>query len=126
MLNSVLEVREKLSRLFTISEARKVWRVILSSKPDCFSSPWTCLASICAYDEITASGVLTSCATPAASSPIEESFSACESCDSNSMRSVMSSTIIRRPITLKSLVTSGAMAILATRASPAVVPRRNL
>src|ERR1039458_2251834 len=68
---------------------------------------------------MTARGVLTSCATPAASRQMEESFSACESCDSSSIRSVISSTMIKRPMTLKSLVTSGAMAILATRASPA-------
>src|ERR1022692_1117691 len=52
--------------------------------------------------------------------------SGCESCDSSSIRSVMSSTMIKRPMTLKSLVTSGAIAILAIRASPAVVPSRNL
>ena len=57
---------------------------------------------------------------------MDDSFSACESCDSSSMRSVMSSTMISRPMTLKSLVTSGAMAMLVTRVSPAVVPSRNL
>src|ERR1700760_2742213 len=48
---------------------------------------------------MTASGVLTSCATPAASRPTEESFSACASCDSSCMRPVMSSTRMMRPTT---------------------------
>ena len=126
LLNSELDVREKFSRLLTISEARKVCFVIFSSSSAFFGSPFTCFESICAYDEITASGVLTSCATPAASSPMDDSFSACESCDSSSMRSVMSSTMIRRPMTVKSLLTSGAMAMLVTRVSPAVVLMRNL
>src|SRR5208283_2182122 len=64
---------------------------------------------------MTANGVLTSCATPAASKPTDESFSAWESCDSSSIRSVMSSTMIKRPMTLKSFETSGAMAMLVSK-----------
>src|ERR1035441_5285605 len=51
-------VREKFSRLLTISEARKVCRVIFSSNPDFWGSPCSCLASIWVYDEITARGVV--------------------------------------------------------------------
>src|SRR5579875_2008873 len=45
--NSVGEVREKLSREFTISLARNVCFAIFSSNFDFCSSPETCLASIC-------------------------------------------------------------------------------
>ena len=40
-------VREKFSRLFTISDARNVCRVIFSSSPDFCGSPCSCLPSIC-------------------------------------------------------------------------------
>ena len=125
-LNSVPLVREKFSRLLTISEARKVWRVIFSSKAPFCGSPCSCFASICAYDEMTARGVLTSWATPAASNPMDDSLSACESCDSSSIRSVMSSMMISRPITLNFLVTSGAIATFRMRLSPVGVLSRNL
>ena len=75
-VNSVPVVREKFSRLLTISEARNVCFVILSSSPAFCGSDCSCLASIWVYDEITASGVFTSCATPAASNPIDDSLSA--------------------------------------------------
>ena len=35
-------------RVLTISDARKVWRVILSRSPATFSSPLICFCSICA------------------------------------------------------------------------------
>ncbi len=57
---------------------------------------------------------------------MDDIFSACESCDSSSTRSVMSSTMIRRPMVLKFRVRRGAMAMLVTRASPEGVARRNL
>jgi hypothetical protein len=44
--NSVEPVREKFSRLLTISEARKVWLVMRSSRGARRSSPRSCLASI--------------------------------------------------------------------------------
>ena len=75
---------------------------------------------------MTASGVFTSCATPAASSPIDDSFSACVSCASSSMRSVMSSTSTIRPTTAKSRVSSGAIAMFATRVSPVGSSSRTL
>src|ERR1700678_1979761 len=75
---------------------------------------------------ITASGVFTSWATPAASSPMDESFSACVNCASSCIRSVMSSTRIMRPTATKLRVTSGAMAMLAMRTSPFGSTRRNL
>ena len=101
-------------------------RVIFSINPLFCGSPCSCLESICAYEEITARGVLTSWATPAASNPMEDSLSACESCDSSSMRSVMSSMMIRRPMTWNLRETNGAMATFTTRLSPVGVLKRNL
>ena len=51
----------------------------------------------------------------------DESLSACESCASSSTRSVMSSMMMSRPITLNFRVTSGAMATFTVRVSPAGV-----
>src|SRR5579863_645453 len=51
----------------------EVCRVIFSRSPAFCGSPCTCFDSICAYEEMTASGVFTSCATPAASNPMDES-----------------------------------------------------
>ncbi len=62
--NSVVEVREKLSRPLAISEARKLCWVIFSRTGPKRGSVRICLESICAYEEMTASGVLISCATP--------------------------------------------------------------
>src|SRR5712692_8603504 len=60
---------------------------------------------------MTARGVFTSWATPAASRPIEESFSACVSCCSSSMRSVMSSKITSRPTISKNFEMVGRLVI---------------
>src|SRR6267143_1398147 len=76
--NSAPLMREKFSRLLTISEARNVCRVIFSSRPAFCGSDCNCFESICVYEEMTASGVLTSCATPAASSPIDDLVGLCQ------------------------------------------------
>ena len=49
----------------------------------CFGSfSFSMPSSICVYDETPVKGVFTSCATPAASKPIDESFSRCCNCSS--------------------------------------------
>ncbi len=62
------------------------------------------------------SGVFTSWATPAASSPIEAIFSEIWSCSSSFTRAVVSSTITIVPATLPSGVRSGATAAFTSSA----------
>ncbi len=119
--NSVVDVREKFKQ--PVGDFRRA-KALLRNLVQHRAQPriaLSCLESICAYDEITASGVLISCATPAASRPMELSLSACASCDSSDTRSVMSSTRMMRPTETKSRDSSGATAMLAVRCSPARV-----
>ena len=62
-----------------LRRAESLLRDLLEQRRLLCSSPCSCLASICAYEEMTASGVLTSCATPAASNPMDDILSDCES-----------------------------------------------
>ena len=85
--------RDSVSRPFTIFAARNVWRSIFSSsrvRGILGSAP---SRSICVKLEMPVSGVFTSCATPAASRPIEAIFSEICSCSSSWTRAVTSSTM---------------------------------
>ena len=83
--------RDRLSRPLTIFAARNVCRSIFSSSTVRGSSGSAPSSSICVKLEMPVSGVLTSCATPAASRPIDAIFSEICSCSSSRTRSVMSS-----------------------------------
>src|SRR2546426_435205 len=110
--------RENLSGLLTMSEARKACLMIFSSVRPRGSSDGISGDSIWACEAITASGVFTSWATPAASSPVEESFSAWTNWSSRLTRSVRSSRISRRPITRSGLATSGTVERLTINCRP--------
>ena len=85
--------RERLSSPLTILAARNVCRSIFSSSRVRGSSGSAPSRSICVKLEIPVSGVLTSCATPAASRPIDAIFSEICSCSSSCTRAVTSSTM---------------------------------
>ena len=81
--------RDRFSRPLTIFAARNVCRSIFSSRAVCGSAGSAPSSSICVKLEMPVSGVLTSCATPAASRPIDAIFSEICSCSSSRTRSVM-------------------------------------
>ena len=67
---------------------------------------------------MTASGVFTSCATPAASKPSDVSFSVCDICSSIRSRCVTSSNSSNRPIRSPDLLTSGVIDTFIVSALP--------
>ena len=117
--------RARFSRLLTILAARNVWRSIFSSSLVCGSSGSDRSSSICVKLEMPVSGVLTSCATPAASRPIAAIFSDICSCSSSWARSVMSSMITIVPATCRpSASRSGATATFTSSRAAARAARR--
>ena len=85
--------RESASRPLTIFAARNVWLSIFSSS-FVFGSPGSApSSSIWVKLEMPVRGVLTSCATPAASNPIDAILSEICSCSSSRTRSVTFSMI---------------------------------
>ncbi len=99
--------------------ARSVCRRIFC-KSACFGSVSASMPrSICVYEETPVSGVLISCATPAARRPMEESFSRCCNCSSSRTRPVTSSrTTSTPPCTAASARFKGASAMLRMSVRP--------
>ena len=78
------------------------------------SSGSACCSSICVKLEMPVSGVLTSCATPAASRPIDAIFSEICSCSSSCTRLEMSSMTRMVPAIAPSESRSGVVATLTS------------
>ena len=102
--------RDRCSSPLTIFAARNVWRSIFSSSFVRWSAGSAPSSSICVKLAMPVSGVLTSCATPAASRPMDAIFSDTCSCFSSSTRAVMSSRISTEPVDVEL-----AVALLAQR-----------
>ena len=107
--------RARFSSPLTIFAARNVWRSIFSSTLVFGSSGSAPCISICAKLEMPVSGVLTSCATPAASNPIDAIFSDICSCSSSCTRVEMSSTMSIVPAMAPSESRSGVVATFTSR-----------
>ena len=107
--------RARFRRPFTIFAARNVCRSIFSSTWVDGSSGCAFSSSICVKLEMPVNGVLTSCATPAASSPIDAIFSEICSCSSSCTRVEMSSTMTMLPTTSACESRSGVAPRLTSR-----------
>ena len=123
---SLPPTRENFSRLLAISEARNAWAMILSRVRVRGSSGSICRISIWALEVMTARGVFTSWAMPAASRPMDESFSACINWSSRFTRSVRSLKINNRPITWSSFPIKGTTERLTIRGRSSALRMRNL
>ena len=118
--------RDRLSRPLTILAARNVWRSIFSRSRVRGSSGSAPCSSICVKLEMPVSGVFTSCATPAASSPIDAIFSEICSCSSSCTRAVTSCRMTTVPTVTTSSpwdARSGTTATLTRRAASAAPER---
>ncbi len=128
-VNSAPEVREKLSRPLTISEARKVCCVIFSSTGE---SGWpSAVGADLLGEHLGVAGDDGEGRIDLVRDAGGEQADGGElfdwvSCASSSMRSVMSSIRMMRPTTSKARVSRGAMEMLAVRVSPVGSARRNL
>ena len=106
--------RARFSSPLTIFAARNVCRSIFSSTFVVGSSGSAPSSSICVKLEMPVSGVLTSCATPAASRPIDAIFSEICSCSSSCTRVEMSSMMTIVPAIAPSESRSGVVARLTS------------
>ncbi len=116
--SSVVWTRAKLSRFWTISEARKHWLSIFLSMP-WWGWLWPVSSmSIWVKLLMPVSGVFTSWATPAAMRPSDESFSAWSNWVSSCTRAVMSSNTSSVPATCPVSLTNGLTVKFTKRLSP--------